>query len=123
MRGKGKYIIGALAAVAVVCAIFLLQPEYTGEAQGERGTSVEISVRLSKDKIIELLDKNGVKLNGKALLASALVPDTLKLIFAPTGDGKNELSEITLNGQKIPHEVLTNISENYLDFSCALVYN
>lgn len=123
MSGKGKYVIGALAAVAVVCAVFLLRPGYTGEPREERDASVELSVHLSKDKIIELLGENGIKLNGKALLASAFVPDTLKLVFVPTGDGKNELSEIELNGQKIPHEVLADISENYLDFSCALVYN
>lgn len=121
MRGKKKYITAVLCIALLSCVLFIaytMQPK-----QQERKPDVKISMRISKDSFISLLEDKGVKLHGKSLMAVSLFPDTLTLVFDMKAAEKGTLSEIRINGKKVPHEILSDICENYLDFSCDLVYN
>ncbi|MBQ8003653.1 MAG: hypothetical protein IJ299_00965 [Oscillospiraceae bacterium] len=121
MHGKEKYIIAVLCVALAVCIaliVFEIKPEETAVSP-----DVRISLRLSKDSLLSLLEKNGIKLPGKARMAMAFIPDTITLFFDADAGDKNALSELRINGQKISHEILKDICENYLDFSCTLVYN
>ena len=82
---------------------------------------VEVAVRLEKEKIAELLNKNGIKLNSGVL--SKILPGKIEFVFAPEEDGEYELGEIRLNGRKVSGQVFKDMCENYLDFDCFLVYN
>ncbi len=121
MRGKEKYIIAVLCVALLSCMLFIayaLQPK-----RQEKQPDVEISMRISKDSFVSLLEDKGVKLHGKSLMAVSLFPDTLTLVFDMEAAEKGELSEIRINDRKISYEILSDICENYLDFSCDLVYN
>lgn len=121
MRRKEKYIIAVLCVALLSCVLFIaytMQPK-----QQERKPDVKISMRISKDSFVSLLEDKGVKLHGKSLMAVSLFPDTLTLVFDMEAAEKGKLSEIRINDRKISHEILSDICENYLDFSCDLVYN
>lgn len=121
MRRKEKYIIAVLCVALLSCMLFItytMQPK-----QQERRPDVEISMRISKDSFVSLLEDKGVKLHGKSLMAVSLFPDTLTLVFDMKAAEKGTLSKIRINGKKVPNEILSDICKNYLDFSCDLVYN
>lgn len=121
MLGKGKYIIAVLCVALLSCVLFIIygiQPKVQ-----EKQPDVEISMQISKDSFLSLLEDAGIKLRGKSRMAATLLPDTLTLVFDIQETEKGTLSEIRINGQKVSHEILSDICENYLDFSCDLVYN
>lgn len=121
MFGKVKYSIIMLCVVLSACILFIMygmQPK-----QQESKPDVEISMRISKDKVVSLLEDAGIKLNGKSRMAVSLLPDTLTFVFDTETTGKGTLSDIRVNGKKVSYEILSDICENYLDFSCDLVYN
>ena len=121
MCGKVKYISVILCVALLACMLFIVYG--MKNEQPENKPDVEISMRISKDKLILLLEDAGVKLNGNSRKAVSLLPDTLTLFFNTEATGKGTLSDISLNGNKISNEILSDICENYLDFSCNLVYN
>ena len=121
MFGKGKYIIAIFCVALSTCVLFIIygmQPK-----QPEKQPDVEISMQISKDSFISLLEGAGVKLKEKSRIAVSLFPDTLTLVFDMQEKEKGRLSDIMVNGKKISYEILSDICENYLDFSCKLVYN
>ncbi len=121
MFGKEKNIIAVLCVALVACVLFIIygmQPK-----QQEKRPNVEISMRISKDSFLSLLEDSGIKLHGKSRMAVSLFPDTLTLVFNMQKTGKGTLSDIRVNGKKVSCEILSDICENYLDFSCDLVYN
>ncbi len=122
MFGKGKYILIVLCVALVVCIAMLLHRE-EAPAEASLQPDVEISLRLSKEKLVSLVEEKGIKLSGKARVAMSLIPDTLTLVFDTDSGEENSLSELRINGQKISNEILSDICENYLDFGCVLVYN
>ena len=121
MGGKMKYIAVILIVALFACILFIIygmRPE-----KQEIRPDVEISVKISKDKLISLLGDAGIRLNGKARMAVSVLPDTLTLVFDMQEKEKGKLSDIKVNGKKVSYEILSDICENYLDFSCDLVYN
>ncbi len=121
MSGKLKYIAMILCIAVLACVLFIVYGMKT--EQTENKPDVEISMRISKDKLISLLEDTGVRLRGKSRMAVSLLPDTLTLVFDMQGKEKGKLSDIKVNGKKVSYEILSDICENYLDFSCDLVYN
>lgn len=119
---KSKHIV-AITLIALAALLIFIIAVQRNEIAEQARANIELTMRVSKDGIKETLEENGIKLSGEALVALDFVPNTLKLVFTPDENGKNILSEISLNGQKLPHEALSDIGENYLDFSCNLVYN
>ena len=121
MFGKEKCIIAILSVALIACILFIIygiQPK-----QQENKPDVEITMQISKDKFISLLEDAGVKLSGKSRMAVSLIPDTLTLVFDMQKKESGALSDIRVNGKKVSYENLSDICENYLDFSCDLVYN
>ncbi len=121
MFGKEKCITAILCVALFACVLFIIygmQPK-----KQESKPDVEISMRISKDRFISLIEDAGIKLNGKSRMAVSLLPDTLTLVFNMQEKKSGKLSDIRVNGKKISYEILSDICENYLDFTCDLVYN
>ncbi len=121
MFRKEKYIMVILSVALVVCMLFIICGMQ--QKQQESRPDVEISMQISKDKFISLLEDAGVKLHGKSRMAVSLFPDTLTLVFNMQEKESGKLSDIKVNGKKISYKILSDICENYLDFTCDLVYN
>lgn len=114
---KKRFVI----AVCTVAILVLVSACSTGKQPGAR-----ISISAERDHVIELLEKDVGRISPlKPFLR--LLPEKFAIDFTViyTGEEENciKLDDVTVNGKPIPEEVLRNISENYLDFNCSLVYN
>ena len=89
--------------------------------------AAKLTVTLERGKLISLLKENGLQDDVYTVLASKLLPEEISLSCMMNFNSENgmklSMSELSVNGKKIPDSVLRNISENYLDFKCSLVYN
>jgi len=115
MKNRVLLLIMVIAAVCVFSACEIAKPP-----------AAEIKMRAERERIISLLEKDVEKIAPiKPFLR--LLPEEVEIVcrLEYTGDENAciRVSEVLVNGSRIPDEILRNISENYLDFSCSLVYN
>ena len=118
MRGK---IICLILAIAVIFGGALLFFERKANQEPAKTPGMEITVRMEREKIIKLLEEKTSL--PRLELISRVIPEKVEISCRAefTGDGQKPVtfSEFSINGKKIPRELY----ENYLDFTCSLVYN
>ena len=121
-----KKTVVCIFVVAVSLGLFL----FFGGRHYEKAPitpTAKLTVTLERGKLISLLKENGLQDDVYTVLASKLLPEEISLSCMMNFNSENgmklSMSELSVNGKKIPDSVLRNISENYLDFKCSLVYN
>lgn len=119
---KMKKTAACVFFIAIVVGVFLFFANRYYEKVPLTPTA-KLTVTLKRDKLVGILKENGLKEDVYAALASKLLPEEISLTCIMDFEGENgmqlNLSELSVNGKKIPE----SISENYLDFKCSLVYN